>query len=366
MKKQHRYRPLEIVKSVRQQQESEGDMLDMLKKNGWVEKEITADEYLSFVYSRNFMDPEYTGKLSGLNRFIERATQKGLEDKIMPSEFRTNRITEWRDYFSMAPAILKWSMHKQSYKLDADFFSELIGTKEIAVPQSFAGCLPFPDLYIDLSAIRELLPIEGAFVHAIKTDKGDQAAVYMVAGDALFSYYTAFRYDETGCFVIPEDTLPTTRFIARSLGDDGTETICTLQNDCRALVCKAIIQILLFLSSSKPDIRESNLTKKTYHPSGVVRDKFSEVRIWDVGVKYGKAIKAAREEAVKSMDTKSVIEKGNNIRKHRSPRPHVRSAHWHRYHVGPGRKEIRVNWIPPVFVCKGREIPVVIHKISEE
>ena len=42
----------------------------------------------------------------------------------------------------------------------------------------------------------------------------------------------------------------------------------------------------------------------------------------------------------------------------------MRRAHWQRYRVGPGRKEIVLKWIEPVLVGSG-EITAVKHRVHE-
>ena len=136
-------------------------------------------------------------------------------------------------------------------------------------------------------------------------------------------------------------------------------------DDHRAEIVTAILQILQFLHADIEDITESNITKSTYRPSATIKNKFSEIRMWDVGVRYGKAIKFAKKQVEQAMKEESEETSDNKERKARKPvRPHIRSAHWQRYHVGEGRKQIKINWIPPVYVCGGREIAVTIHKVG--
>ena len=73
--------------------------------------------------------------------------------------------------------------------------------------------------------------------------------------------------------------------------------------------------------------------------------------------KKKKQIKKAEQEN----DSEVTI---TNKKKRKPVRPHIRSAHWQRYHVGEGRKEIKVNWIPPTYVCGTKEIPVTIRKVG--
>ena len=85
--------------------------------------------------------------------------------------------------------------------------------------------------------------------------------------------------------------------------------------------------------------------------------------MWDVGIQYGKAIRVAKKEYKKRIreEEDKAVE-----RKERKPiRPHVRRAHWQRYHIGKGRKETKMLWIAPVYVCGGTEIPVTIREIKK-
>ena len=52
-----------------------------------------------------------------------------------------------------------------------------------------------------------------------------------------------------------------------------------------------LLQFLMYLSSKEPDINESPDTINTYRPSSVIRNKYSEIRKWEVGVRYGEKIR---------------------------------------------------------------------------
>ena len=99
----------------------------------------------------------------------------------------------------------------------------------------------------------------------------------------------------------------------------------------------------MYLSSKEPDINESPDTINTYRPSSVIRNKYSEIRKWEVGVRYGEKIRQFKRN---KLNVVGEIEGSNQNAK----RPHIRKAHWERYHVGKGRKEIVSKWKEPVFV----------------
>ena len=130
------------------------------------------------------------------------------------------------------------------------------------------------------------------------------------------------------------------------------------------------LQMISYLSLEKPQITESDLTKNSYKPRKAedpIRNRWSEVTISDVGIRYGKTIRTKLEES-ESMESENSNTLNNTepIGEHparRSPAPHFRSAHWHRYWVGEGRTELRVNWIEPTFVGDNVASNVVIHKV---
>ena len=111
----------------------------------------------------------------------------------------------------------------------------------------------------------------------------------------------------------------------------------------------AMIQLLLYICSDEPDMPEIEHPQKRKRLSGGVRAP-EEPRVWDVGVRVSAVIRRfsdSRKNGQFAYD--------NEIQpaSHASPRPHVRSAHWHTYWTGPrdavfpDRKPV-VRWIPPL------------------
>ena len=78
--------------------------------------------------------------------------------------------------------------------------------------------------------------------------------------------------------------------------------------------------------------------------SQIVRNKYSEVRKWDVGCRYGAKI---RNFEKREHNYQSGISDNSN---QGTKRPHIRKAHWERYRIGKGRKEIITKWKEPIFV----------------
>lgn len=68
------------------------------------------------------------------------------------------------------------------------------------------------------------------------------------------------------------------------------------------------------------------------------------VRMWDVGVRMGAALRRAYQAA-----EMAPTPTGGG---HAAPRPHVRRAHWHTFLLGPraGERRAEVRWLPPIAV----------------
>ncbi|MBR3017641.1 MAG: hypothetical protein IKH57_11310 [Clostridia bacterium] len=111
----------------------------------------------------------------------------------------------------------------------------------------------------------------------------------------------------------------------------------------------AMMQLLLYLCSDEPDLPEIEHPRKRITLSGGVRAPEAP-RVWDVGVRISHVLRGHKN---KSSDTEVVYINEGEDNGHASPRPHIRSAHWHTYWTGPRdavfpeRKPV-LRWIPPI------------------
>jgi len=126
-----------------------------------------------------------------------------------------------------------------------------------------------------------------------------------------------------------------------------------------------ILQLLLYLCSDEPDMPEIEHPSTHRCVSGSIRGP-KEPRVWDVGVRIANVIRKYRERHTDEDMERRIVANGGHV----SPRPHVRSAHWHTYWVGPRdavfpeRKPV-IKWIPPIPVGIDwkKELPTSIHAV---
>ncbi len=128
----------------------------------------------------------------------------------------------------------------------------------------------------------------------------------------------------------------------------------------------SMLELLLYLCSDEPDMPAIEHPQKRRRLSGSVRSPEAP-RVWDVGVRISTAIRNYKAGEAK----RSWAEAEGEGRGHASPRPHVRSAHWHTYWTGPRdavfplRKPV-MRWIPPLPIgmdWKG-ELPTNIRVVG--
>jgi hypothetical protein len=121
-----------------------------------------------------------------------------------------------------------------------------------------------------------------------------------------------------------------------------------------------LISLLLYLCSQNAEIGDGSCYPANPQPTKTKRglrmfapDKFTT---WDVGVRLGAALRAARAKGSDAGGT------------HSGPRPHVRRSHWHGFWTGPKSAERKINlkWLPPipVNVSSVDELPATIRPVK--
>ena len=132
-----------------------------------------------------------------------------------------------------------------------------------------------------------------------------------------------------------------------------------------------IIQIVLYLCADNADVEENYEHKEIYKPvkkGEKIKDTYSEIRKWDVGYRYGAAIKKERQAVRHKTQEKTAVaisREGSHSRK----RTHVRRGHYHHFWRGSqkdGTRELIIKWISPVVINAEYENIATIRKVKME
>lgn len=255
--------------------------------------------------------------------------------------------------FAVAGFIGIWKYNKVVYEPDYDFSQALLGTNKLRVYPEMIRHLPFSTFYLDFSK-NELFTYEGFFVQVKVYDTG-AIRISSLPTERGYSHIPLNEYEQ-------EPTVYADAFWIKPEMFNNENGICYFDYDLHKDFMYTsdsfktqwfigglsnyrlfLLQFLMYLSSKEPDIVESPDTINTYKPSGSLKNKYSEVRKWDVGCRYGEKIRCFKKKKM----LQGAIGVSDN---QSSKRPHIRKAHWERYHIGKGRKEIVTKWKEPVFV----------------
>ena len=354
---------------------------------------VTKDEILQFFTNRDFMcnPPSKTYQirtktLAELENTLIRGCYDlfkiaGYSDRLLNAD-NFSPSAEIRDLLFTPILIEEWSRYKQVYKPDRDFADALLKTAKLQISRHMVSHLPCNLFYIDVSDCPPFGDICGVFVYVRNTDKDCRISMLLTTSDlSSFSFYLVGSWMEDGLLSVDADSIididskqhDNSLHVLSIFGQNANDFTYNASENGRKLsrveIHLFVLQMISYLSMDEPQLSDSPLTKGTYRPrpaGAPIKNKWSEVKIEDVGIVYGKSFRKQLEDIKKDSEDSNDTDTDDKPRKHRkSPSPHLRSAHWHRYWVGKGRTDCKVNWIEPKFIgAKSASKNIVIHKVD--
>lgn len=249
------------------------------------------------------------------------------------------------DYAIATVVTAAWRYSKQVYTFSKDFYDMLLDMDDFEIGWALFDYLPYDSFYLEL---KDHTRIDGILVKYNKEparsilysicDKGNDIVNVnsgIIDPRENSSYKTFFE----------------TEVYASKANMNDPEVVLMRQ------ALAFMLQACMYLCAKNADIEENAEQKRIYRPSKTIKNKFSEVRKWDVGVRVIREHKMAQ-----AADELKPISDGESNR--RRPRQHWRKAHWHTYWVGPKTDQTKVvKFIAPILVNDNNDdTPVVIHQ----
>lgn len=307
-------------------------------------------------YDTDFLNPDYHGKYKYVNDFLQKYRSRLYKsltgDAKIPSDPEQDHALA-AEAISSIIMVNHWTQNKQVYSFDPELELSLADTEEIKLPIRVLDRLPYRSFYVDFADNGIFKSnFDGAFINIVPEQNGYIVYTMRVKSDGRsMSGETAMipKCDEDGIFFFTKDD------ITCDNGDD--------RNVDWQIFGFFMLNALLYLCADNRDVIESETTKHTYRPSQTVKNKFSEVRKWECGYRYGNTIRKERKNTVKEDHTaeKGPIEKSQR----RRMVTHTRRAHWHHYWTGKrdeGRTLI-LHWIAPTIINGDKIDTATIHKV---
>lgn len=349
------------------------------------------DVLLALKWAKNILEGlENTKKLVGEYPTAEEIRALFGLDMSIPFERAKNAIMKYPEFYrtvnytrTVSPELFKdtlddldtasnieiWSRNKQVYSFDSDFLDELMNTDTLMTVKDGWDYLPYNNFYIDISSNKGLSDKlgKGFFIHLEKglfPRDNQMCDCYMVhicrVNDTYFYSDVLCRENITTEIAIDREIKEDIKVfdLPKSLAECEKMDLLNIDTHTEKLETglydALIFQILTYLSSVEPDIKENATTKQTYrkpNPNMKPKHKFSEVQKWNVGNDFGVSYRKWKAEKKSSQSSsESRIGNGAGTKK----RPHSRKAHWSHYWYGSGENKVRrPKWIASTFINIG-------------
>lgn len=144
-------------------------------------------------------------------------------------------------------------------------------------------------------------------------------------------------------------------FVTYDLASTLDEAVEKMALSGIADLVKKSMQLVLYLCTSNPEVRprQKQIKRSVSRP----KDSYREIRTWDVGLRYGAAIKQYKQT------------NKTHAGSHTGKRPHYRRGHFYHYWRGPrdGERTLEFIWIDPILVNADKvdgELPAVVHEVK--
>ena len=289
----------------------------------------------------------------------------------------------------MLSALAPWRHSKQIYVYNETLEQELTKDSSSAdrIPTEALLHLPYPCIYIKTNHISAFgFQIDGFFVHLEYDEDYQEAELRFlpILKDQLFGIGVSLHI--SGNMTMAESYARflevTKERIEANPKHDAEKEMRFMEesgeNRERLNICRTLLPLVLYLCSDESDVLyRGNLQdgkqrqKEKRDPAenrppevskeAPVKDRYSEVRAWDVGFRIGPEIR--------KYYTKSSEGGSTHPGEHTPKRLHIRRAHWHHYWRGPreGERQLIVRWLAPMYINSEEEddeaIPAVIHPV---
>ena len=246
-------------------------------------------------------------------------------------------------------ALYAWRQNKVIYSFDRDLATTLIDQARDAedsdvLPADLLFHLPYPVIYVKVRGVWKSFdgaPYDGFFFWIdFDTNRNEPEARISFVTETYDSSFPQVLH------LIPGATL------GECIADTMREVAKNIKRPYEVPRASELaenilgpIELVLYLCAQNAEIaQEPGASVRLIEPKQrVIRDKASEVKGYNVGVRIGAAIRRAKKAEITGTATH-----GSGSQK----RPHSRRGHWHHFWTGPrtGERELILKWVAPTFI----------------
>ena len=288
---------------------------------------------------------------------------EGYDLNKLPIDIRMAMISVAQAIFAIAP----WRLSKEVYVIDEDLKDLLFEQDgELDVPDEVLLQLPYPCFYVELpNTYYRADKIHGFFVtleYDVNNGDKELKPVFLTDDGNIFSYsiHIGAKTIEESVDMLDKQALENTN------GDKELKRLAlrAMQDSAETKIfLKQILQVILYILAQNAEITPSSEQSFITKRGKTVKDKYSEIRKWDVGIRVGAAI---RQQKAKEQSRKKEYKESE----HQSPRPHMRRGHWHHFWTGPKaqpeERKLILKWLSPMAIAANPEdMPITFHEVKQ-
>lgn len=263
-------------------------------------------------------------------------------------------------------AIAPWRLSKEVYVIDEEL-KELLFQQEgdLDVPNEILLHLPYPSFYVEIPNTYYFgKKIHGFFValeYDMNTKDNELKPVFIQEDGYVFSISIHLRAKNISESI---DILNKEAMENANTSFEKEMVLRSMQHaEENKKFVKQILQVILYILAQNAEITPSSEQAMYTRRGKTIKDKYSEIRKWDVGVRIGAAI---RQQRIREQSEQKEHTKTN----HNSPRPHMRRGHWHHFWTGPKtqpeERKLVLKWLSPMAIAANPEdAPIVFHEVKK-
>lgn len=267
-------------------------------------------------------------------------------------------------------ALAPWRISKEAYVFDPDMEQLLYEqADDLEIPGEILLQLPYPCFYVETSALEYAGErFCGMLVHLEydANNRDRELRLLFLRADGT-GFGTPVHIDDSSVSASMQRTLREAHKNARGSGM-APPLMDSAEIDAFVAFLSRALQLVLYICASNADIGPSSEQAFITRRSSTIKDRYAEIRKWDIGFRVGSAVRAHHETLAAEELRQSAEHNGSQ---HKAPRPHMRRGHWHHYWVGSKKTDSQrlvLRWVAPIAVGTTKhdgESPVVLHKITE-
>lgn len=317
------------------------------------------------------------------------------QEQIKDITGRITRATGSAAFAMYLPFLLAfkgWQRTKAVYSFNREFVDAMSYTDDTTILISLLERLPFKDMlfffpdgtlpkikdeetagmYVHIESHPDLLWINFNYLER-KQDNRSQIYPGVSFAFPITNGMKVSQVFETRQYLDWLSTYKRTLFIDRHLNDQEADECILAERKALNLA----INLMYYLSSKEPDIKQIKRLKKPQNTSRQKNDNDPAIKLHEVGTKYAEIVyrklqidKSSVEEDTDSAegadDKNSEDVAVRNAKQWKKRRPHVRRAHFQHYWTGEGRTIPVLRWKSDLFVGANRDDQaVVVYEVKE-